>query len=139
MELFAAFYTRNIWKCAQKRWTFWRTRKLLFKWNYFFSIYKNSTFHSCPNVDWFLKNSSILRGFKKIILKGRGFRGGSDEKMSKMWLGLEIVVADLPPLVLFNFFSQGTVKKYFFVRPRLKESDELQLFIRKNCSFTRWM
>ena len=32
----------------------------------------------------------------EIILEGRGFRGSSEEKMRKMWLGLEIVVADLP-------------------------------------------
>ena len=32
-----------------------------------------------------------------MILKGRGFRGGSDEKMRRMWLGREIVVVGLPP------------------------------------------
>ena len=32
------------------------------------------------------------------ILKGRGFRGGSDEKMKRMWFGLEIDVVGLPPL-----------------------------------------
>ena len=31
--------------------------------------------------------SGRIRHFKKITLKGRGFRGGSDEKMSRMWLG----------------------------------------------------
>ena len=36
---------------------------------------------------------------KKIILKGRGFRCGSDEKMMRMWFGLEIDVVGLPPLV----------------------------------------
>jgi len=30
-------------------------------------------------------------------LKGRGFRGGSDEKMRRMWFGLEIDVVGLPP------------------------------------------
>ena len=35
---------------------------------------------------------------KHMILKGPGLRGGSDEKMRRMWLGLEIVVAGLPPL-----------------------------------------
>ena len=30
-------------------------------------------------------------------MEGRGFRGGSDEKM---WFGLEIVVVGLPPLVM---------------------------------------
>ena len=33
------------------------------------------------------------------MMKGRGFRGGSDEKMRIMWLGLEIVVVGLPPLL----------------------------------------
>ena len=32
-------------------------------------------------------------------MEGRGFRGGSDEKMRRMWLGREIVVAGLSPLV----------------------------------------
>jgi len=34
-------------------------------------------------------------------LKGRGFRGGSDEKMRRMWFGLEIDVVGLPPLVRY--------------------------------------
>ena len=34
---------------------------------------------------------------KNIILEGRGFRGGSDEKMKRMWLRLEIAVAGLLP------------------------------------------
>ena len=32
-------------------------------------------------------------------MKGREFRGGLDEKMKIMWLGGEIVLACLPPLV----------------------------------------
>ena len=39
---------------------------------------------------------------KKIILKGRGFRGGSDEKMRRMWFGLGIDVVGLPPLFGLN-------------------------------------
>ena len=35
----------------------------------------------------------------EIILEGRGFRGCSEEKMRRMWLGIEIAVADLPPSV----------------------------------------
>ena len=35
---------------------------------------------------------------KKIFLKEQGFRGGSDEKMRRMWLGLGFVVVGLPPL-----------------------------------------
>ena len=42
--------------------------------------------------------SGRIRHFKKRILKGRGFRGGSDEKMRRMWVGLEIDVVGLPPL-----------------------------------------
>ena len=38
------------------------------------------------------------RTLKKIILKGRGFRCGSDVKMMRMWFGLEIDVVGLPPL-----------------------------------------
>ena len=66
----------------------------------FFSIYKNSIFHLCPNVAGFFKIvlSGRIRHFKKIILKGRGFRSASDEKMRRMWLGREIVVVGLPPL-----------------------------------------
>jgi len=30
--------------------------------------------------------------------RAREFRGGSDEKMKRMWLGIEIFVTDLPPL-----------------------------------------
>jgi len=36
---------------------------------------------------------------KKIILKGRRFRGGSKEKMRRVWFGLEIDVVGLPPLM----------------------------------------
>ena len=42
---------------------------------------------------------SRIGHLEKIILKGRGFRGGSDEKMRRMWFGLEIDVVGLPPLV----------------------------------------
>ena len=42
---------------------------------------------------------SRIGHLEKIILKERGFRGGSDEKMRRMWFGLEIDVVGLPPLV----------------------------------------
>ena len=42
---------------------------------------------------------SRIGHLKKIILKGRGFRCGSDEKMMRMWFGLEIDVVGLPPLL----------------------------------------
>ena len=56
----------------------------------------------CPNVAIFLKMYLFSRigHLKKIILKGQGFRGGSDEKMRRMWFGLEIGVVGLPPLAV---------------------------------------
>ena len=41
---------------------------------------------------------SRIGHLKKIILKGQGFRCGSNEKMMRMWFGLEIDVVGLPPL-----------------------------------------
>ena len=32
--------------------------------------------------------------------RAREFRGGLDEKMRRMWLGIEIFAADLPPQLL---------------------------------------
>jgi len=43
--------------------------------------------------------SSRIENLYKII-EGRGFRGGSDEKLKLIWLGREIVVAGLPPLII---------------------------------------
>ena len=92
--------TSGISKNARKKGeTFQRhwTQKLQFNWNYFFSIYKNL-------IDPILKKI-YLGGLytKKIVLEGRGFRGGSDEKMRWMWLGLEIVVAGLISLTEQTF------------------------------------
>ena len=39
------------------------------------------------------------KDIKKKILEEGGFQGGSDDKMRKMWLGREIVVVGLPPLL----------------------------------------
>ena len=53
---------------------------------------------------------SRIGHLKKIISKGRGFRGGSDEKMRRMWFGLEIDVVSLPPLpgeYIGNFSKRG--------------------------------
>ena len=51
----------------------------------------------------FSKNILILKDWthKKIFLKV--FRGGSDEKMGRMWLGLGIVLVGLPPLSKSKF------------------------------------
>jgi len=38
-------------------------------------------------------------------MKGQGFRCGSDEKMMRMWFGLEIDVVGLPPLVTSAKFT----------------------------------
>ena len=46
---------------------------------------------------------------QKIILKGRGFQCGSDEKMMRMWFGLEIDVVGLPTL------SHGLLHKLVYV------------------------
>ena len=48
--------------------------------------------------------------FQKIFLSsriGRGFRGGSDKKMRRMWLGLGIVVVGLPPLFVIILLQNG--------------------------------
>ena len=40
-------------------------------------------------------------------MKGQGFRCGSDEKMMRMWFGLEIDVVGLPPLLVrFRYSDQ---------------------------------
>ena len=44
------------------------------------------------------KNLKELEIFKHELIEGRGFRGGSNEQMRRMWLGRKIVVAGLPPL-----------------------------------------
>ena len=58
----------------------------------------------CPNVARLKKLFYLreLETFKYTKIEGRGFRGGSDEKMRRMWLRLEIVVAGLPPLYEIN-------------------------------------
>ena len=50
---------------------------------------------------------SRIGHLKKIMLKGRGFRCGSDEKMMRMWFGIEIDVVGLPPLG--QKFNRGDV------------------------------
>ena len=44
-------------------------------------------------------NNKALEILKNKKLEGRGFRGSSDEKIRRMWLGREIVGAGHPPLV----------------------------------------
>ena len=78
-----------------------------------------------PNVDRFSKNILVLedRTLQFFFLQGRGFRGGSDEKMRRMWLGLGIAVVGLSSLVMpslqglcitiFNSYSR-LLKLFFF-------------------------
>ena len=46
-----------------------------------------------------------------MVLEGLGFRGGSVEKMRRIWLGLNTVVAGLPPTLVeekwLNKFVKG--------------------------------
>ena len=49
-------------------------------------------------------------GHIKKNFEGRGFRGGSDEKMRRMWLRREIVAFGLPSLD-----AQGALSKKFLV------------------------
>ena len=55
-----------------------------------------------------------------IIIKGREFRGGSDEKMRRIWLRWEFVVAGRPPLPspdsLFSFIKFPTLYIEFLVK-----------------------
>ena len=73
--------------------------------------WENLIFQLCPKVAIFLKNVFIFKDqtLQKIILKGRGFRCGSDEKMMRMWFGLEIDVVGLPTL------SHGLLHKLVYV------------------------
>ena len=43
-----------------------------------------------------------LETLKHVIIEERGFRGGVEVKMRRMWLGREIDVADLLPLVYYR-------------------------------------
>ena len=78
-----------------KKWTFLKALnlKILIQLKFFFWFTK---IYALTRLDS-LKIVWRIRHLIKIILKGRGFRGGSDEKMRRMWLGREIVVAGLPP------------------------------------------
>ena len=98
-ECFATFSAKEM---ALKQTLFCRTsfmEHFLFHTNLKFN-WENLIFHLCPNVAIFLKMYLFSRigHLKKIILKGRGFRCGSDEKMMRMWFGLENDVVGLPPL-----------------------------------------
>ena len=53
--------------------------------------------------------------FKHIIIERRGFRGDSDEKMRRMWLGLDIVVAGLPPLVSHIIKLSTNINNFYLI------------------------
>ena len=55
-------------------------------------------------------------------MKGRGFRGGSEEKMRRMWFGLEIDVVGLPPLPdvsAFDALNDYTWQRHLAEKRRL--------------------
>ena len=60
----------------------------------------------CPNV----KNRFIFKKLFNNNRRTRNNRGDSDEKMRKMWLGLESVVAGLPPLSASFQFTKNEEK-----------------------------
>ena len=79
---------------------------------------KKSSYTSVRKIQWktifyvltwrdFLKTDLSIRIglFKQIVMEGREFRGSSDEKMMRLWLGREIFVASLPPL-----YQPSTIK-----------------------------
>ena len=55
-----------------------------------------------PSMSQKIGLSSRIEHFKIIIMEGRQYRGGSDEKMRKNWLVREIVVAGLPYLTILH-------------------------------------
>ena len=87
---------------------------------------------------------------KKIILKGREFRCGSDEKMMGMWFGLEIDVVGLPPLAkdlsLRFLFAKLLRRKrkfllslrYIFARKIAMCAIIRKLHFMQNCAISRY-
>ena len=81
--------------------------KTLIQLNHFFRFTKIWIFHLCSIVAWFFKKTILsgrIRHLKKIILEGQGFRGGSDEKMRRMWPWREIVVVGHPFFVYLSTY-----------------------------------
>ena len=77
-----------------------RYTNLKFNW-------ENFIFHLCPNVAIFLKNVFIFkdRTLKKINIERTRISRWSDEKMRRMWFGLEIDVVGRPPLVYIRLLG----------------------------------
>ena len=92
-------------KMRVKKWTFSRTLNLKnsIQLNIFFWFTKiQYFFYALMWPDSFL---SWRMRHLKIISEGRGFRGGSDKKMRRMWLGVEIDGACLPSLILLATYT----------------------------------
>ena len=63
---------------------------------------------------------SRIGHFKKNYIERRGFRGGSDEKMRRMWFGPEIDVVGLPPLIdLSIYLSISTILIVCYLHKKL--------------------
>ena len=100
----------------KKRGTFSRTLNSKHKWYYFFDLQKfNILFIDL--AQFFTKKvlSWRIRHLRKIILEGRGFWGDWDEKMRRMWLGLEIVVAGRPPFAMILVYNTEYCKAIYFL------------------------
>ena len=60
-----------------------------------------------------------LETLKHIIIEGRGFRGGSDEKIMRMWLGGEIVVAvQLSHMATVPLFHHKITKTIIYIKKK---------------------
>ena len=83
-----------------------------------------------PKRRHILKNVFIFkdRTLKKIILRGREFRCGSDEKMLRTWFGLEIDVVGLPPLTLLPLILFH-IKQIRRAGKKIKEEEKLKITI----------
>ena len=85
---------------------------------YFFTnlknVWENFVFYFCANVARFSKNIFICKDwtFKKIVLEGRGFRGGSDEIL--LWLVFHLS-PDPQCLEDIIYFYQKNVKYIFYM------------------------
>ena len=76
-----------------------------------------------------------LETLKHVIIEERGFRGGVEVKMRRMWLGREIDVADLLPLVYYRqrgYRGRLTEKKHIIKTPLIIHIKNIRIY---KCSF----
>ena len=74
-----------------------------------------------------------IRHLKKNNIERRGFRGGSDEKMRRMWFGPEIDVVGLPPLIdLSIYLSISTILIVCYLHVKLLNLIKIWKILKKN-------